>query len=281
MPPSLLVLLVLHATAVAPDAAEAKKPRIFVAEVTGQGVPPEQASPFTDAVVAALQVRSLFEVVSARDVQTALGAERQKSLMGLCETDAAACSHEASTALLARFVLSGQLARIGSAWQLTLQLVDTTKGQSVSRSTKLASDVQTLRDLVPWAAAEATGSPLPPPPSRVLPVTLAAAGGATMLAGGAVALLAASRVQQLNDELCPGGVPLDGRCGGATLRDRAFYVQQDQALRAQSWLGAGLVVAGAALLGAGLWLLPPADAMGRGGVALVPTGPGLAVVGGF
>ena len=281
MLPSLLVFLVLHAAAVAPDAAEAKKPRIFVAEVTGQGVPPEQAQPFTDAVVAALQVRSLFEVVSARDVQTALGAERQKSLMGLCETDAAACSHEASTALLARFVLSGQLARIGSAWQLTLQLVDTTKGQSVSRSTKLASDVQTLRALVPWAAAEATGSPLPPPPSRVLPVTLAAAGGATMLAGGAVALLAASRVQQLNDELCPGGVPLDGRCGGATLRDRAFYVQQDQALRAQSWLGAGLVVAGAALLGAGLWLLPPTDAMGRGGVALVPTGPGLAVVGGF
>jgi hypothetical protein len=96
-----------------------------------------------------------------------------------------------------------------------------------------------------------------------------------------VALLAYSRQSALNDELCPGGVPLDGRCGGTNLRSRDFYVQQERALQTQLWLGAGIALAGAALMGAGLWLMPPADAGGRMSLAVVPQSSGLLLAGDF
>jgi TolB-like protein len=264
-----------------PPAEAAKRPRLFVAELAAQGVAPGQAAAFTDAVVAALSQRGLFEVVGNRELQTLLGMQRQRELLGICETNPEQCARDVANSLAARLVLSGQLSRIGSAFQLTLQTVDTQKGQPVARSTRLSGSAEELTALVPYAAAEATGSPLPPPRSRVLSVTLLGAGGATVLSGGAVALLAYSRQSALNDELCPGGVPLDGRCGGTNLRSRDFYVQQERALQTQLWLGAGIALAGAALMGAGLWLMPPADAGGRMSLAVVPQSSGLLLAGDF
>ena len=62
-----------------------------------------------------------------------------------------------------RFVLSGALSRLESSFQLSLQLLDTVKGQPLGRSVRIAPDLEVLRAQVPYAAAEATGSPLPPP----------------------------------------------------------------------------------------------------------------------
>jgi len=277
---AVLLLGALSAAAqTAPPAAPDKKPRIFVTDVAAVDVTAAQASAFTDAVVAALTNRGLFEVVSSRDVQTLLGAERQRQLLGACSDDDGRCAKDVSDLLNARFVLSGQLSKVGSAFQLTLQAVDTAKSKPVGRATRLSGTVDELRALVPYAAAEATGVPLPPPPSKVLPVTLIAVGGATAFAGGVVGLFALSRQQVLNDELCPGGVPPDGRCTGVNLRDRSYYLAQDQALLVQKGLAIGLLAGGAVLLGLGLWLFPPSDAQAR--VALVPTGNGFALTGGF
>lgn len=263
------------ATPAAPD----KKPRVFVNDVAAVDVTAAQASAFTDAVAAALTNRGLFEVVSSRDVQTLLGVERQKQLLGTCSGDDGRCAKDVSALLDARFVVSGQLSKVGSAYQLTLQAVDTAQSKPVGRATRLSGTVEELRSLVPYAAAEATGMPLPPPPSKVLPVTLIAVGGATAFAGGVVGLLALSRQQVLNDELCPGGVPTGGRCAGVNLRDRSYYLAQDQALVVQKGLAIGLLAGGAVLLGLGLWLFPPSDTRAR--LALVPTGTGLALAGGF
>lgn len=259
--------------------APAKKPRIFANDIAAQGVAPEQAAAFTDAVVAALSNRAVFEVVSTRDVQILLGMERQRQLLGTCGDDNANCAKGLSDLLDVRFALSGQLSKVGTAFQLTLQAVDTLQGKPLGRATRLSGSLEELRSLVPYAAAEATGMPLPPPPSKALPVTLIAVGGATAFAGGVVGLFALSRQQVLNDELCPGGVPLDGRCTGVNLRDRSYYVAQDQALFVQKGLAIGLIAGGVVLLGLGLWLFPPSDTQAR--LALVPTGNGFALAGGF
>lgn len=258
-----------------------QKPRLIVNDLTPLRATPEEASAMTDAVVTYLSGRGLFEVVGPRDVQTLLGADRQKALLGACADDSLACSLDLSKLVAARFVLSGQLARVGSAYQLTLQLVDTERSQSVSRSSKLAGTLEALRDLVPYAASEATGSPLPPPPSRVLPITLIGVGGATVLGGGVVGLLALSKEAQLNDELCPGGVLPDGRCEGVNLRPHDFYVTQQQGLTVQKAVGLGLMGAGAVMLGLGVWLMPPDDARTRISARVVPLTNGFALSGSF
>ena len=81
-----------------------------------------------------------------------------------CGDDGSGCTADLSKLVDARFVLSGQLAKIGAAYQLTLQLVDTTSTKNAGRSSKLAGSLTAVRELVPYAVSEATGSPLPPPP---------------------------------------------------------------------------------------------------------------------
>lgn len=275
------MLLVLPAFAAEPATAAEQKPRLVITELVALRVAPEESSALTDAVVTYLSSRGLFEVVGPRDVQTLLGAERQRQLVGACGEDSLACSLDLSKLVAARFVLSGQLARVGSAYQLTLQLVDTERSQTSSRSSKLAGSLEAIRDLVPYAASEATGSPLPPPPSRVLPITLLGVGGATLLSGGVVGLLALSKQGQLNDELCPGGPQPDGRCAGVNLRDHDFYVAQQKDLTVQKALGVGLMAAGAVMVGLGVWLMPAEDARTRISARIVPGLNGVVLVGGF
>ena len=276
----LSVLLALPALAAGPSETE-RKPRLVINDLVALKVAPEEAQAITDAVVTYLSSRGLFEVLSTRDVQTLLGAERQKQLSGACSEDELGCSVDMSKLLSARFVLSGQLAKVGSAYQLTLQLVDTSRDRTSSRSSKLAGDLEAVRALVPYAASEATGSPLPPPPSRALPITFISAGGATLLSGGVVGLLALSKEAQLNEELCPATPQPDGRCDGVNLRDRSFYVSQQQSLTAQKALSIGLMAAGAVMLGFGIWLLPPDDARTRITARVLPTTSGLVLTGAF
>lgn len=275
----LVVLLALPVLAA--DSTAEKKPRLVVNDLVPLRVAPEEAHAISDAVVTYLGSRGLFEVLSTRDIQTILGAERQKQLLGACGEDSLACSVDLSKLVAARFVLSGQLAKVGSAYQLTLQLVDTERAQTASRSSKLAGSLEAVRDLVPYAASEATGSPLPPPPSRALPITLIATGGATLLSGGVVGLLALSKEAQLNDELCPSGQQPGGRCDGVNLRDRSFYVKQQDALVVQKILSVGLMAAGALMLGFGIWLLPPDDARTRITARFLPSTNGFVLAGAF
>lgn len=260
--------------------AEAKdRPRILVQDITAQGVSPSQAAALTDAVVDALASRGLFEVVSSKDMQTLLGAERQKQLYGLCDSDPAACVASVGEALKARFVLSGQLSAVGGAVQLLLQCIDSEKGQAMGRSARIAKDLESLQELVPYIAAEATGSPLPPPPSRVVPIALLSTGGASVLAGGVLGMLALSRQSVLNEELCPTGALAGQRCAGTSLKSRSFYLQQDNDIASQKALAIGLLAGGAAVAVLGVYLMPPLDAGPRVSLRIVPSTSGFALVG--
>lgn len=257
------------------------KPRLAVTALEAQGVTPAQAAAVTDAVVAALSERGLFDVVSARDLATALSAERQKQLLGVCESSADACNSSLGEVLSAPFIVSGQLSRIGTAFQLTLQTFDAVKGRPAGRSNRVASSLEALQQVIPYAAAEATGSPLPPPPSRVVPVTLLSVGAVSFISGAVFGVITLTQERLLNDELCPGGVPEDGRCTGTALSERAFYLTQNEALVRQKWVSAGLMAAGAALTVLGIVLMPPFETPGRVSLRVMPTLGGFAVTGGF
>ncbi|MCY1017842.1 CsgG/HfaB family protein [Pyxidicoccus sp. MSG2] len=258
----------------APVAPQGDKPRLLVSDLVAQGAEASDAAALTDAVVQTLTERSLFQVLSRRDVQTMLTTERQRQLLGACDEDASACASDLGGVLGARYVMTGSLSKLGSTYELSLQVLDTVKSRTVGRSTRLARDVETLRQVVPWAVAEASGSPLPPPASRVVPYSLLAGGGAVVLGGGVYGLIALSRQKVLNDELCPGG---GGQCAGQNLRALSYYQEQDRKLGRDKTAAVGVMAAGALLVGAGLWLMPPPEGGPR--VALVPSTNGLAVAG--
>ncbi|MBX7113151.1 MAG: penicillin-binding protein activator LpoB [Myxococcaceae bacterium] len=265
----------------ADGAALKEKPRLLVQDIAAQGVSSAEAAALTDAVVDALASRGLFDVVSSKDMQSLLGAERQKQLYGLCDSDSTACASSLGDALKARFVLSGQLSAVGGAYQLLLQCVDSQKGQAVARSARIAKNLETLQALVPYIAAEATGSPLPPPPSRVLPIALISAGSASLLAGGVLGMLALSRQAVLNEELCPAGAVEGQRCTGTSLKSRGFYLQQNGDISSQKSISIGLLAAGAALAVLGVYLMPPLEAGPRVSLRVVPSTQGVALVGGW
>ncbi|HVE84255.1 MAG TPA: hypothetical protein VND93_15470 [Myxococcales bacterium] len=261
------------APAPAPMKAGAK-PRMVVLElVAAGGVEKELASSLTEAITKEISARGFFEVMSMAEIQTILGAERRRQLGGCSETSPD-CLVELADASGARFVVSGSVAKLGAAYQLSLQTLDTQRAQTLGRATRIASDLSTLLAQVPWTAAEATATPLPPPPSRVLPVSLMVGGGLTFLAGGLVTSDSVTREARTAQELA------EGQAGLRELRDMAYYQGEAASIAFQRGVGIGMLAAGVAVAGLGLWLNPP-DVAGGGGARamLVPTSNGAALVG--
>jgi hypothetical protein len=251
--------------------SQAERPKLAVLELSpGAGIEASVTGPFTDAITAEVQARGVFDVISSRDIQALLGVERQRQLLG-CGEDSKSCMAELSGALGARFVLTGSLAKLGDAYQLTLSTLDSQKAQPIGRATRIAKDLAGLRAALPSAVAEATATPLPPPPSRALPITLIATGSAAALFGVVWGALALTQQAQL-------GATLDaGAAQPGVLSTRASYEQQVAALNTQKWVALASLLAGAALVTTGVLLLPAED--GRARVSLVPSGAGLALEG--
>ena len=263
---ALLAMLLLAA----PDS---NAPRMVVLDLKQVGGASEgEAALLNDAIVEWVSKAGVFQVISQRDIQTLLGVERQKQLMG-CGDEASSCMTELSGALDARYVLSGQLNRLGGTVQLTLQTLDTQKSQVVGRSLKAAKSAQELRAIIPWAVAEATGTPPPKPPSRTWPTVLMVTGGVSILAGGVVGFAALTRETSLWRELTTAA---SGKLGAAE-----YYAGEARDVRERKTMSLVLLAAGAGLLAAGIswWFSLPDVAASR--LALLPTGNGFAVVGDF
>ncbi len=257
------------------------RPRLFVRDLTAQGVEPAEAAALSDAVVLTLTERGLFHVISEKDVQTLISTERQRQLLGACPEDSAdpSCAFDLSHALEAPFVMSGALSKVGSAYQLTLETVDIRGGKALARSARLAGDLATLTQLVPYAAAEATGSPLPPPRSRWAQYSMIGTGGGLVLGGAFYGLLALSREQALTEQICPGGPGANGACAGEHLGYLADVQRQGKDLARDKTVALGVMAGGALLVAGGILLLPPPEAGPR--IAIVPTSRGVAFAGVF
>ncbi|MGQ0505134.1 MAG: hypothetical protein ACT4TC_07405 [Myxococcaceae bacterium] len=181
-------------------AAVPEKPQLIVMDLSAAGgVEKSVASALTEAVVTQVSKQGIFQVVSASDLATLTGLERQKQMMGCSESSS--CLAELAGAIGARFVLTGSLAKLGAAYQLSLQTLDSHKAQPLGRTMRVASDLEALGAQLPWAVAEATATPMPPPPSRVLPFSLMGMGAAAIVAGGFYGLNTLGREREIAQEL--------------------------------------------------------------------------------
>jgi hypothetical protein len=266
----LVCVLLLAASA----SAFAEKPKLVT---LGLLVPktfdPSAAGAMNDAIAAEVAKKGFFESISTRDVETLLGLERQKQLLG-CGDQASSCLAELSGALGARFVLSGTLGQLGDSWQLSLQMTDTEKSSVAARSTRIAKDVTTLRLLLPWMVAEATNTPVPPQPSKTWPTVLLATGGVFIIGGGLSGVSAFNLEAALKHEL-DRGKTVPGLLGPVS-----DYATDEANIKAQkngALLGFGLGVA-LAIWGYTLW---PPDPMQKIAWHIVPLGQGAALAGTF
>lgn len=259
------------AALVAVSAAE--KPKLVVLDLAAPSTGDASlASALTNDVVLEAGRRGIFDVVSSAEVQRLIGLERQKQMLGCAELGNA-CLTELAGALGARFVLSGSIARVGDAYQLALQTVDSQRAITTGRSVRIAHSFEQLRDAIPYMVAEATGTPLPPPPSRLLPYSMIAGGGLLVLSGGVLGLLALSNEHNINLELARG---LQDR---QVLKTYPTY-RSEAALAAGEKTSAVIAMAvGAALLAGGIWLNPPDFSSGGMHASIAVTSSGIALAG--
>jgi len=243
------------------------KPKLAVMELAAGGVEPHLAAALTESVTQEIAARGFFQVISSREIHTLLGFERQKQMVG-CSNEQS-CLAELADAMGARFVLSGALSRLGDALQLSIQVLDSARAQPLGRSIRIARDVAALQAQLPYAVAEATATPLPPPPSRVLPYSLIGGGALVVVGSAVVGIDGVSRDLALVREL---------QAGNPVLRTLPAYQAETSSISVEKTLGLVGFVAGAGLVAAGVLLNPP-EAVSGPKVALVPVAGGVAVVG--
>lgn len=249
--------------------------KIAVLAFSASGVDPTVAASVTESVTAEIAVRGYFDPISATEIQTMLGVERQKALLGCGEEN---CVTELAGAIGAPYVMSGSLVKLEGVFQLNLTVIDSKKSRTVGRSTKLVKDFESLRFQIPYAVAEASGTPLPPAPSRVLPYTMIGVGGAAMLGGGVVGIIA------LTDEsVVKGELAADDMNRTVVLKPAKTYSDRLDTIATLKTISLVSLIAGAALVVGGIVFMPPAAPEAGVKVALVPValpgGAGAALVG--
>jgi TolB-like protein len=253
--------------------ALAEKPHMAVVdlEVAG-GVEPSIGRALSEAVAAEVAAKGFFQVISAKDIQTLLGHERQQQLLGCSEQSS--CMSELAGALGARFVLAGSVAKLGDAFQLTLEAIDSQKVKPIGRSVRIARGLDALQAQLPYAVSEATGTPAPPPPSHLLAYAAMASGSALVIAGGVVGFQGLSQETSVSKELSLGATD------PAVLKPSSYYQDAASQIRLQKSLGLAGLIAGAGLVGLGFFLNPK-DVVGHATLSLAPGGASVAVAGSF
>jgi TolB-like protein len=232
-------------------AAGGEKPKLLVLDVQATGGATEAlAQSVTQAVISEAISRGFYSVISSRDLGSLMGVERQKQLLG-CGEDSNSCMAELAGAMAARFVLTGNVSRFGDALQLNLQLFDNQKSGGVARATRLAKSESDLRTQVIYAVAEATGSPLPPPPSKVLPIGLIAAGSAAVLFGAVLGIVT------LTSEATMGAELNQGAMFPQVLKSYDYYQSERNKQGVQRTVSLVSMIAGALLVAGGVYLFPP------------------------
>lgn len=266
---SLALFLALSVQAV----PEPTKAGLIVLDLAaGGGVDAVVAQSLSEAVAVEASKAGYFQVTAQKEVNTLIGIERQKQLMG-CSEGATSCLTELAGALGARFVLSGSVTKLGGeTFQLNLQTQDTAKATTLGRATRIARDLPTLRGQIPWLLAEATATPAPPEPSRALPITFIGAGGAAVVGGGVLLLQSLTREEVVLNDFSEAA-----KSDNFPLKSADYYRGEAAGISQQRLIGGILAGVGVAALVAGIVLMPSSSSGAR--VALVPTGNGAALVG--
>lgn len=267
--------LVASAASPSTSASPGDKPKLLVLELTASGgVSRDVAVALTEAVATDIGQAGYFQVISSKEVQSLLGIERQRQMVG-CSNEGS-CLAELAGALGAKLVVSGSVSKLGDTFQLSLQMLDSAKAQTLSRSIRIARSPEVLRSQLPFAIAEATGTPAPPLPSHILSYGLMGGGAALVVFAGVLGIQALTSESSLSAQLNAGVTQ------HAQLQSISYYQDQAGIIHNEKLAAIGAGIVGAGLIVTGV-LINPSDtaAAGQSRVALVPNGLGAALAGRF
>lgn len=253
-------------------APRADEVRLASLGLSTMGLSPEQASFYSEHLALRLGQQPHLRVTTEKDIAALLGVERQKELLG-CADAAASCLAELVGALGVDGILTGQLARVGRAFQINIKVLAGTDASTLFTFSKKVADEEELVDELGNAAEEAAvrlweklapakskppaaASPRHPKP----PWVLVGAGGASLV-GGAIFLIKAGLDWNL----------LTGPGAGRVALADAQAAQSDGRISAP--LGSALAAVGVACLAGGfLWLGLGST---RAQVTVLPSGAGV------
>lgn len=142
-----------------------RPPRIASPGFSAVNLDSSLTSFYAEHVAQQLKLAGL-EVATAKEIQSLLGLERQKALLG-CSSDSGSCFAELANALGADGVLLGDLAKIGSRYQVNLKIINAATGKTLALFAESTTSEEAVIDLLTRAAhtmaldvSRALGKPL-------------------------------------------------------------------------------------------------------------------------
>lgn len=142
-----------------------------------------------------------LEVITAKDIQTLLGVDRQRQLLGCTESS---CIAELGSALGCERVLNGQLAQLDDTFRGTLRVISSLSGLVLAEEPVEAKGQKALVSALEKAARRMAKKLKPPPPPPNLTWVPVVVGGTAVTVAGAVffgaAASNASKISVQSDE---------------------------------------------------------------------------------
>ena len=147
--------------------ANAEQDRIAVMELAAKsGIQQAQLDVLSDMLATEIRDMGTYDVVTRSDIQSMLGLERAKELVGC---DDAGCLAEIGGALGVKYLVTGNVAVFGNVFAVNLKIIDIQKARvKNSIFEKVPGGEAALLDAIPHAVrkllAAKTKAPPPPPP---------------------------------------------------------------------------------------------------------------------
>jgi hypothetical protein len=152
-----------------------EKPKLAVLDLQATGVEPELIPTLTEILTVEIDSIGKHKVIAGRDIQSMLGFEKQKDLVGCTD---ASCLAEIGGALGVEMLVVGHIGKVGSTYVVNIKLINIRKAETESRVYEtVRGEVDTLIESVRSAAhkllASAAGElapkvaapqPVPAPP---------------------------------------------------------------------------------------------------------------------
>jgi hypothetical protein len=276
-----VTLIAMSCLAVSPKASAADhRPKLMLLDLPSDPAFPPNSIKILNSFLAKDFRDQGFQVITTSDIETVLGVERQKQLMGCGESS---CFAELGGAIGADYIVHGELGSVSHDTAVTLTLNDN-RGQSVNQIADVVKSqdveaildtlgrsvtrlVQPLRDSgklgktsVPAAVTTATSSDSGAA-SHVGSYVLLGIGAAALIGSAATGLLANSGNSTLKNE-ADGTSPVSSSSAGSGLRST---------VTTEAWISTGLLGVGVVAAGMGaVWLLTGSSAPAT--VAIAPGG---------
>ena len=129
--------------------------KVAVPDFSVISVDKESAAFFMDRFANRLRARGLA-VTTPAEIESVLGLERQKALLG-CAESSSSCQAEIAAALGADAIIRGSIARFGQRFELALTLIDPANAGVMASVSTSANDEGKVLEALDTAADELAG----------------------------------------------------------------------------------------------------------------------------